>query len=86
MKYWSALLLVLVLTVPVLAREKVNINKAPITVLDTLEVRGTGALFSERIQGARPYQQPEDLVTKKAISPAEFEAIRNLITVGETNK
>ncbi len=81
MKLWAALLLVVALTTPVLAGEKIDINKAPITVLDQLEVKNTGPLLSERIQGGRPYKSIDDLTTKKVISKKEFEAIKNLIVV-----
>jgi DNA uptake protein ComE-like DNA-binding protein len=83
MKLWAALLLSLALITPALAGEKIDINKAPITVLDKLEVKNTGPLLSERIQGGRPYKTIGDLTAKKVISPKEFEAIKNLIMVKE---
>jgi DNA uptake protein ComE-like DNA-binding protein len=64
--------------------QKININKAPITELDKLELPGTKPSLSERIQGARPYKTTEDLVAKKAISQDELKLIQNLITVGES--
>jgi DNA uptake protein ComE-like DNA-binding protein len=81
MKLWAALLLGLVLTTPALAGEKIDINKAPITVLDKLEVKDTGPMLSERIQGGRPYKSINDLTNKKVISNKEFEAIKNLVMV-----
>jgi DNA uptake protein ComE-like DNA-binding protein len=83
MKLWAALSLVLALTNPALAGEKININKAPITVLDKLEVKDTGPMLSERIQGGRPYKRIDDLTGKKVISKKEFEAIKNMIMVKE---
>jgi DNA uptake protein ComE-like DNA-binding protein len=81
MKLWAALSLVLALTTPALAGEKIDINKAPITVLDKLEVKNTGPMLSERIQGGRPYKSIDDLTNKKVISNKEFEAIKNLVMV-----
>jgi DNA uptake protein ComE-like DNA-binding protein len=81
MKLWAALSLVLALTTPALAGEKIDINKAPITVLDRLEVKNTGPMLSERIQGGRPYKSIDDLTSKKVISKKEFETIKNLIMV-----
>jgi DNA uptake protein ComE-like DNA-binding protein len=81
MKLWAALLLGLALTTPALAGEKIDINKAPITVLDKLEVKNTGPMLSERIQSGRPYKSIDDLTSKKVISQQEFEAIKNLIIV-----
>jgi DNA uptake protein ComE-like DNA-binding protein len=83
MKLWAALLLVVALTAPVLAGEKIDINKAPITVLDKLEVKDTGPMLSERIQSGRPYKRIDDLTGKKVISKKEFEVIKNLIIVKE---
>lgn len=56
MKLWAALLLGLALITPALAGEKIDINKAPITVLEMFEVKNTGPLLSERIRGSCPYK------------------------------
>ncbi len=64
---------------------KININTAAIAELDKLELPGTKASLSERIQGGRPYIQIEDLVTKKIVSAEEFKLIQNLVTI-ETKK
>jgi DNA uptake protein ComE-like DNA-binding protein len=61
---------------------KINVNTAPIAELDKLELPGTKASLSERIQGARPYKTIDDLVTKKAISADELKLIKNLVTTG----
>jgi DNA uptake protein ComE-like DNA-binding protein len=63
--------------------KKIDINKAPIAELDKLELPGTKPSLSERIQGARPYKNIDDLVVKKAISAEELALIVNLVTVGE---
>ncbi|WP_330482488.1 helix-hairpin-helix domain-containing protein [Tumidithrix elongata] len=62
---------------------KINVNTAPIAELDKLELPGTKPSLSERIQGARPYKDAKDLVSKKAISEEELKLIENLITVGD---
>ena len=85
MKSLLSLPLILLLSIPVLAEEKIvliDINKAPITELDKLEVKNTAELLSERIQAGRPYIKINDLVTKKVISPREFNAIKGLVTIG----
>lgn len=62
---------------------RININKAPIAELDKLELPGTKPSLSERIQGGRPYSNPEDMVKKKVISQEEFDLIKNLVTTEE---
>jgi DNA uptake protein ComE-like DNA-binding protein len=62
---------------------KININKATIAELDKLELPGTKPSLSERIQGSRPYKDPEDMVKKKAISQEELDLIKNLVTTAE---
>lgn len=59
---------------------KININTASIAELDKLELPGTKPSLSERIQGARPYSNSEDMVKKKAISKEELDLIKNLVT------
>ncbi len=81
MKAGFALSALLLLALPVFAGEKIDINKAPIVVLDKLEVKGTGAMLSERIQAGRPYKSIGDLTKKKVITYAEFEAIEKMIKV-----
>jgi DNA uptake protein ComE-like DNA-binding protein len=85
MQFLLSLLIILLLSIPVLAGEKtvlIDINNAPITELDKLEVKNTAELLSERIQAGRPYIEINDLVTKKVISPREFKAIKDLVTIG----
>lgn len=62
---------------------KININSASIAELDKLELPGTKPSLSERIQGGRPYNTLDDLVSKKVISPEEFKLISELITTGK---
>jgi DNA uptake protein ComE-like DNA-binding protein len=62
---------------------KIDVNSAAIAELDKLELPGTKPSLSERIQGKRPYNSPDDLVSKKAISIEEYNLIKNLIVVGK---
>jgi competence protein ComEA len=69
---------------PTLAPEqRVNINTAPVEVLDALP--GIGEAYSRRIVDSRivdgPFRSPEDLVTRRVIPRATFEGIRDLIEV-----
>ncbi len=63
---------------------KIDINNSSIAELDKLELPGTKPSLSERIQGAKPYKTPEDMVTKKAISAEEYKLIKDLVTVGKS--
>ncbi len=65
------------------AGAKIDINSSPIAELDKLELPGTKASLSERIQGGRPYKTLDDLVSKKVISEDEFKLIKGLITTGK---
>jgi DNA uptake protein ComE-like DNA-binding protein len=66
------------------AGTKIDINSAPISELDKLELPGTKPSLSERIQGGRPYNSPDDLVSKKVISEDEYKLIKGLVTVGKS--
>jgi DNA uptake protein ComE-like DNA-binding protein len=70
-------------TAPAAATGKIDVNSASIAELDKLELPGTKPSLSERIQGKRPYQSADDLVSKKAISADELKLIRDLIVVGK---
>ncbi|KKS80202.1 MAG: ComEA protein [Candidatus Beckwithbacteria bacterium GW2011_GWA2_43_10] len=59
--------------------EKININTASITELDTLY--GVGPATAQKIIDSRPYGSVEELVTKKVVSNKVYEAIKNQITV-----
>jgi len=59
---------------------KIDVNTASIAELDKLELPGTKASLSERIQAGRPYKQIDDLVTKKVISAEELKLIKSLVT------
>lgn len=61
--------------------KKVNINSAILSELDRFEgMLGVPAL-SNKIQANRPYASPEELVTKKVISQAQFDQIKEMVTI-----
>ena len=70
-------------TAPAATTSKIDVNSASIAELDKLELPGTKPSLSERIQGARPYSNADDLVGKKAISADEYKLIKGLIVVGK---
>ncbi len=57
----------------------VNINTATAEQLDALP--GIGKVRAGKIIAARPYKSADELVSKKAIGPAEFAKIKDLITL-----
>lgn len=62
---------------------KININTAILSELDKLEAALGVPALSNRIQASRPYGSVEDLVSKKVISQAQFDQIKNQVTIEE---
>jgi DNA uptake protein ComE-like DNA-binding protein len=63
--------------------KKVNINSAILSELDKFEgMLGVPAL-SNKIQAARPYASPEELVTKKVVTQEQFDKIKDMVTIEE---
>ncbi len=63
--------------------KKININNAILSELDKLEgMLGVPAL-SNKIQASRPYGKAEELVTKNVISQAQYDQVKDLVTVEE---
>lgn len=58
----------------------VDINRATAAELDALP--GVGPATAAKIVAGRPYASVDELVTRKAISAAALEKIRELVTVG----
>ena len=58
---------------------KVNINSASQVEIEALP--GIGPVTAAKIISARPYQTVEDLLSKKAVSKAVFEKIKELVVV-----
>jgi hypothetical protein len=63
--------------------KQININDAILSELDKLEGKLGIPALSNKIQANRPYKSPEELVTKKIISQAQFDQIKNLVTIKE---
>lgn len=57
--------------------EKISINQASIEELDALP--GIGPVTGQKIINNRPYQNFEELLTKKVVNKSTFEKIKDLI-------
>jgi Helix-hairpin-helix motif len=60
---------------------KININSAILSDLDKLEAALGVPALSNRIQASRPYGSTEELVSKKVINQAQFEQIKDQVTI-----
>jgi hypothetical protein len=63
--------------------QKININSAILSELDKLEAKLGVPSLSNKIQSERPYAKIEDLVTKKVLDQAQFDRIKDIITIEE---
>lgn len=61
--------------------EKININTAILSELDKLEAKLGVPALSNKIQASRPYASPEELVSKQVITQAQFDQIRDIVTI-----
>ncbi len=61
--------------------KKININDALLSELDKLEAKLGVPALSNKIKGSRPYGKPEELVSKKVIDQAQFDQIKDLVTI-----
>lgn len=61
--------------------EKININTAILSELDKFEAQLGVPALSNKIQANRPYASPEELVAKNVISQAQFDQIKNMVSV-----
>lgn len=59
----------------------ININTAILSELDKLEGKLGVPALSHKIQAARPYANPEELVSKKIVTQEQFQQIKDLVTV-----
>ncbi|WP_009632147.1 ComEA family DNA-binding protein [Synechocystis sp. PCC 7509] len=62
-------------------KNKININNAILSELDKLEAKLGIPALSNQIQAQRPYGSPEELVSKKVISQAQYEQIKDIVTI-----
>ena len=67
-----------------MGHQQININNAILSQLDKLEAKLGIPALSNKIQASRPYGKSEDLVTKSVITQAQFDQIKDLVTVEDT--
>jgi hypothetical protein len=63
--------------------KKININTALLSELDKLEAQLGVPALSHQIQASRPYGTVDDLVSKKVLTQAQFNQVKDLLTVEE---
>ncbi len=63
--------------------KKININNAILSELDKLEAKLGIPALSNKIQASRPYAKPEELVSKKVITQAQFDQVKEMVTIEE---
>jgi Helix-hairpin-helix motif len=61
--------------------KKININNAILSELDKLEGKLGIPALSNKIQSSRPYANVQELVSKKVIEQAQFDQIKDLVTI-----
>lgn len=59
----------------------ININTAILSELDKLEAKLGVPALSNKIQASRPYAKVEELVSKNVITQAQFDQIKDLVTI-----
>ncbi|MFS8117454.1 MAG: helix-hairpin-helix domain-containing protein, partial [Microcoleus sp.] len=59
----------------------ININTAILSELDKLEAKLGIPALSNKIQASRPYGKTEELVSKNVINQAQFDQIKDLVTI-----
>ncbi len=62
-------------------KPKININDAILSELDRVEAKLGIAGLSNQIQAGRPYTKIEDLVAKKVITQAQFEQVKDMVSI-----
>ncbi|PSB29687.1 ComEA family DNA-binding protein [Chlorogloea sp. CCALA 695] len=67
--------------VVVASKNRININNAILSELDKLEAKLGIPALSNQIQAQRPYGSPEELVSKKVINQAQYEQIKDMVTI-----
>jgi hypothetical protein len=63
--------------------KKININNAILSELDKLEAKLGVPALSNKIQSSRPYAKPEELVSKKVMTQAQFDQVKDMVTLEE---
>lgn len=62
---------------------KININTAILSELDQLESALGIPALSHKIQASRPYGSPEELVSKNVLTQAQFDQIKDRVTIAD---
>lgn len=62
-------------------KPKININTAILSELDKFEAQLAVPALSNKIQASRPYGKPEELVSKNVITQAQFDQIKDMVTI-----
>lgn len=62
-------------------KPKININNAILSELDKLEAKLGVPALSNRIQASRPYAKVDELVAKKVITQAQFDQVKDMVTI-----
>lgn len=60
---------------------KININAAILSELDKFEAKLGVPALSNKIQASRPYGKTEELVSKNVITQAQFDQIKDMVTI-----
>ncbi|KAM3091492.1 helix-hairpin-helix domain-containing protein [Phormidesmis sp. 146-12] len=60
---------------------QININSAILSELDKLEAKLAVPGLSNKIQASRPYGKVEELVSKNVINQAQFDQVKDLVTI-----
>ena len=62
-------------------KAKININTAILSQLDKFEAQLGVPGLSNKIQASRPYGKPEELVSKNVVTQAQFDQIKDGVTI-----
>ncbi len=65
------------------SKPQININSAILSELDKLEGQLGVPALSNKIQASRPYANVAELVTKKVMTQAQFDQIKDQVTIAE---
>lgn len=63
------------------SKNKININNAILSELDKIEAKLGIPALSNQIQAQRPYASTDELVAKKVINQAQYDQIKDMVTI-----
>ncbi len=64
-------------------KKMINLNNALLPELDKLEAKLGVPALSNKIQSSRPYGKVEELVSKNVITQAQFDQVKDMVTIEE---